>query len=56
VSTICLDNLTSYLLFDRAFCRALLAMGFADTLARRSEIVAFLQGGDRMPPPCAGAV
>jgi NTE family protein len=49
-------NLTSYLLFDRAFCRALLALGYADTLARRGEIVAFLAGGNRLPPRFAGAV
>ena len=49
-------NLTSYLLFDRAFCRALLALGYADTLARRGEIVAFLAGGERVPPRFAGAV
>jgi NTE family protein len=49
-------NLVSYLLFDRAFCRALLAMGYVDTLARRGEIEAFLAGGERMPPRFAGAV
>jgi len=49
-------NLVSYLLFDRAFCRALLALGYRDTLARRGEIVAFLQGDGRMPPRFAGAV
>ena len=34
-------NLTSYLMFDRDFCRALLALGYADTMARRDEVVAF---------------
>ncbi len=38
-------NLTSYLLFDRGFCRALLALGFDDAMARRDELEAFL-GGD----------
>jgi len=37
-------NLTSYLLFDRAFCRALIALGYADTMARRAEIATFLAG------------
>ena len=35
-------NLLSYLLFDGGFCRALLRLGWRDTLARRDEIVAFL--------------
>jgi NTE family protein len=37
-------NLTSYLLFDRGFCRALLALGYADAMARRDELQAFLAG------------
>jgi NTE family protein len=37
-------NLTSYLLFDRGFCRELIAMGYADTMARRAEVAAFLAG------------
>jgi NTE family protein len=37
-------NLTSYLLFDRGFCRALLALGFDDAMARRDELEAFLAG------------
>jgi NTE family protein len=39
-------NLPSYLLFDRGYCRNLLALGYADTLARREEIGAFLAGAD----------
>ncbi|HEY5861633.1 MAG TPA: patatin-like phospholipase family protein, partial [Casimicrobiaceae bacterium] len=35
-------NLVSYLLFDRDFCRALLAQGYADAMARREELAAFL--------------
>jgi NTE family protein len=35
-------NLLSYLLFDREYCRALMRLGFADAMARRDEIVAFL--------------
>jgi hypothetical protein len=30
-------SLTSYLLFDRAFCRALIELGVRDTLARRGD-------------------
>ncbi len=37
-------NLTSYLLFDRGFCRALLDLGFEDAMARRDELEAFLAG------------
>jgi len=37
-------NLVSYLLFDRDFCRALLAEGYRDAMARRDEIAAFLDG------------
>jgi NTE family protein len=37
-------NLTSYLLFERGFVRALLALGYADAMARRDEIDAFLAG------------
>ena len=35
-------NLLSYLLFDRGYCRALLAQGYADAMARRDELTAFL--------------
>jgi NTE family protein len=49
-------NLPSYLLFDRGYCRKLLALGYADTLARRDEIAAFLAGADvRYSPLPAGA-
>ena len=37
-------NLTSYLLFDRGFCRALLTLGYEDAMARRDELAAFLAG------------
>ena len=38
-------NLLSYLLFDHEYCRALMRQGFADAMARRDEIVAFLGEG-----------
>jgi len=50
-------NLPSYLLFDRGYCRKLLALGYADTLARREEIGAFLAGADvRYSPLPASAL
>jgi NTE family protein len=39
------SNLLSYLLFDRQYCRELLALGYSDAMTRRDEIEAFL-GGD----------
>jgi NTE family protein len=48
-------NLPSYLLFDRGFCRKLLALGYADTIARRDEIAAFLAGGQVRYVPLAHA-
>jgi NTE family protein len=43
-------NLTSYLMFDRAYCGALLALGYGDTMARRDDVVAFLGGGRHTSP------
>jgi NTE family protein len=43
-------NLTSYLMFDAAFCRALIALGYEDTMARRDDVVAFLAGRHHGPP------
>ena len=43
-------NLTSYLLFEPAYCRALIALGYKDTMARREEILRFIdaaKGGPR---------
>ncbi len=37
-------NLLSYLLFDRDYCRELLALGFSDAMNRRDEVAAFLSG------------
>ena len=36
-------NLLSYLLFDKAYCRELIALGYADTIKRRDEVSAFLE-------------
>jgi NTE family protein len=35
-------TLTSYLLFEQAYCRALIALGYKDTMARREEILDFI--------------
>ena len=49
-------NLPSYLLFDRGFCRRLLALGYADTMARRDEIAAFLGDADVRYTPLSAQV
>ena len=40
------SNLTSYLLFERGFCNALIDLGYQDTMARSDEVRAFLGYGD----------
>lgn len=35
-------NLVSYLLFEKAYCRDLIALGYADAMMRREEILRFL--------------
>jgi len=37
------SNLASYLLFEPGFTRALIDLGYADTLSRRDEMLAFLE-------------
>lgn len=40
-------TLTSYLLFEPAYCRALIALGYKDTMARRDELLKFIAPGHR---------
>lgn len=36
------SNLVSYLLFEKPYCRALIALGYADAMVRRQELQGFL--------------
>ena len=36
------STLLSYLLFERGYCRALIRLGYGDTMSRREELLAFL--------------
>jgi len=36
------STLLSYLLFERAYCRELIALGYKDTMARRDNLLGFL--------------
>ena len=38
------SNLASYLLFEESFCRALIDLGYQDTMAREAEVQAFFVG------------
>jgi len=38
------SNLASYLLFEKGFCRALIELGYEDTMKRREEMQSFLGG------------
>jgi NTE family protein len=40
------SNLASYLLFEKGFCQALIDLGYEDTMARRPEVLEFLEGGN----------
>lgn len=37
------SELVSYILFEQEYCRELMALGYADTLARRDEVLAFFK-------------
>lgn len=39
------SNLVSYLLFEKAFCRALIQLGYQDTIAQRDDLLVFLGYG-----------
>ena len=41
------SNLVSYLLFEKAYCRALIQLGYQDTMAQRDDLLAFLGYGPR---------
>lgn len=41
-------SLLSYLLFDKAYCRELIALGYSDTIKRRDEVMAFLDGEEQV--------
>jgi NTE family protein len=38
-------TLTSYLLFEQEYCRALIALGYKDTMAKRDDILRFISPG-----------
>lgn len=45
------STLVSYLLFERPFCRALIALGYKDAMARREEIVRFIRAAPTHQEP-----
>ena len=38
-------NLLSYLLFEKSYCRALIRLGYQDTMSRKDELISFLGYG-----------
>jgi NTE family protein len=40
------STLASYLLFEKGFCQALMDLGYDDTMARRPEVLEFLEAGN----------
>jgi len=40
------SNLASYLLFEESFCRALIDLGYQDTVAREAEVKAFFESSE----------
>ena len=40
------SNLLSYLLFEKSYCRALIMLGYKDTMARKDDLLAFLGWDD----------
>ena len=45
------SNLASYLLFEAGYCKALIDLGYQDTMARRAELVEFLNPGQEIGSP-----
>ncbi|MEO8159036.1 MAG: patatin-like phospholipase family protein [Betaproteobacteria bacterium] len=43
-------TLTSYLLFEPAYCRALIALGYKDTMAKRDDVLNFINAGNISTP------
>jgi NTE family protein len=40
------SNLASYLLFEESFCRALIDLGYQDTVAREAEVKEFFEDSE----------
>ena len=43
------SNLLSYLLFEKSYCRALIKLGYKDTMARKDDLLAFLGWNEPTP-------